>query len=394
MSSAHRAGAPDYTRLRAERPFEWYVVAPYTALLAATGIPIRDHYLDPRVGIELYRRGRPLVREIFGPDLLFAPVATPHISYGHINALGVQLRFPEGGEVNYERDHRSLPELIRALEEGTDFSRCGMAPFYLEYLQELRDAFPGEQVQFTFGAEGPMTTAYELRDLQVFLDPFDDPPLFQRFLRAVTASIVEYRKFTSRVNRLPEVSPEGGGICDDVAAMFGPPLWETYVVPSLEHIYRAVTSGKRGAHIEDLTPEQLRFLEQLGLSSFDPSISPRLDPRILSRLTRVPFGWRLGSFHYHGLSEQEVRDFVYQAAADGASSVFSNVCWGMLDDGSVRKVRAFIEAARETKRLLDSGAPRSELARMVSEGGRRLFWDQWPRPRTAGEAPQERGGAR
>ncbi len=71
----------------------------------------------PQAGIELYRKGRPLVREMFGPVPDLPAPSTPSISYGHINALGIELVFPEGGEVNYERNDMSLTELTQLLRK-------------------------------------------------------------------------------------------------------------------------------------------------------------------------------------------------------------------------------------------------------------------------------------
>ena len=40
------------------------------------------------------------------------------------------------------------------------------------------------------GYEGPMTSAYELRDLDVFTDIYDAPEKFKRFMDLLTESIV------------------------------------------------------------------------------------------------------------------------------------------------------------------------------------------------------------
>ena len=147
------------------------------------------------------------------------------------------------------------------------------------------------------------------------------------------------------------------------------PFWEQY--------YAGRTIGWRSAHVEDLRLQQLRFLENIGLYRFDPSISPKLDPKIVAAECRVPFGWRLGSFHYAGLSEADVRDFVFQAAADAASWVFSYLASDMCDETTARKVRGFIEAGKEVKQMIDRGAGREEVGKLVSVAGRKRFWNNW-----------------
>ncbi|HOJ21775.1 MAG TPA: hypothetical protein PLY56_09595, partial [Armatimonadota bacterium] len=60
---------PDYMRARDEAGFRWHVSASQGALREVTGIPIREFNLNPEACIEAYRRGRPLLRELFGPEV-------------------------------------------------------------------------------------------------------------------------------------------------------------------------------------------------------------------------------------------------------------------------------------------------------------------------------------
>ncbi len=369
---------PDYERLRRDAGFSWSAGSTYLALLEVTGIPIREFNLNPDVCIGSYRLGRPLLWGVFGEDVRLPGVATPPVSYGHVNGLGSRLTFPEGGEVAHEHIYDSLEEGVAALQKPVDFARAGMAPFFLEFREKLQRAFPDEPVGFSYGLEGPLTTAYELRGDGFFYDLMDKPDLVKRFLELVVDSILEFHRFRCAVLGAPAVNPSAGGLCDDLASMVPPRLFPEIVLPAWERYYRGVTAGARRAHVEDLRPEQLPFLEDIGLVWYDPSISPKLNPRLIAERCRVPFGWRLGNFHYHNMSPQDVEDFVFQAAADGASSVFTYVSATMTNEATVKKVRAFIRAAKEAKRLLDAGAPREALRERVSPEGREKFWALWP----------------
>jgi hypothetical protein len=77
------------------------------------------------------------------------------------------------------------------------------------------------------------------------------------------------------------------------------------------------------------------------------------------------------------LSAEDVRDFVYQAVADGASGVFSSVGAANMDDGSLPKVRAFLDAAEEAEALLGRGTPREAIGEMVTGRGKARFWNNW-----------------
>jgi len=368
---------PDYDTARREAGFHWHVASTQSALREVTGIPIRDFNLKPEACIEAYRRGQPLLDKMFGPDVAPAPLTTPAISYGHVNGLGSELIFPEGGEVAHTHIYASLEEGIEALEQPVDFATAGMAPFFVDFLHRMQAAFPGQSVGFSYGLEGPITTAWELRGAGFFTDIFDQPQRAREYVQLVVQSILEFHRFRCSVGGGEPINPVGSGMADDISSNIPPYLWPDLVVPAWEAYYRGMTTGWRHAHVEDLRPAQLPYLEEVGLSYYDPSISHRLNPRIIWESCRVPFGWRLGSFHYLNLSPDDVRDFVFQAVADGACRVFTYVENLLVHEPQRSKVFAFIEAAKEVERALKEGASRSDVAGMVSERGRAKFWDHW-----------------
>jgi len=368
---------PDYTTARAHAGFSWHVGSSQGALRAMAGIPIREFNLDVAACAEAYRCGRLRQREVFGDQVGQYPLLTPAISYGHVNCLGSELLFPEGGEVGHTHIYASLAAGVAALAQPVDWLTTGLAPFYLRFRDELQQHFPEEPVRWCFGSEGPLTTAYELRGDGFFMDIYDDPPLAHEFLRRVVDSVLDFDRAYAAVNGQPFPNPAGGGLCDDVASFIPPRLFPEFVLPYWEQLFRGVTAGTRSAHVEDLRPEQLPFLEEIGLSHFDPSISPRLTPPILAAGCRVPFTWRLESFHLREMDEQETEDFVFIAAADGASGVSFTLGETSCAEASVGKVQAFIRAGQEAQRLLGAGGGREELRQRASAAGRARLWDGW-----------------
>ena len=357
------AGRPDCGTARREAGFSWFVGSSQGALRQLTGTPIREFNLNADACVEAYRRGRPLVREMFGGEVGLPGLTTPAVSYGHVSCLGSELLFPDGGEVAHTHPCGSLEAGLGVLREPVDWATAGMAPFYLEFRERMTEAFPGERVGFAFGAEGPLTTAYELRGEGFFTDIFDDPPLAQEFLHAVTGSILDYERFHSSIEDRPLPNPDGGGMCDDLASFIPARRMRELVLPFWEAYYRGTTTGPRSAHVEDLRAEQLFALEEIGLSHYDPSISPKLTPRIIAEHCRVPFVWRLGCFHYRDMTCRDVEDFVFDAAAGDASGVITYVAEAICNEESVPKVHAFIRAAKEAQRLIAAGCPREGIGR-------------------------------
>jgi len=368
---------PDYATARRDAGFSWSVGSSQGALRELARIPIRDFNLDPEACIEAYRTGRPLVRELFGEEVGLPGLATPAISYGHANGLGSELLFPEGGEVAHTHPYRSLEEGLRALAEPVDFAAAGMAPFFLEFRARMQQAFPEESVQLGFGSEGPITTAYELRGEGFFMDILDDPPLAGRFLHRVVDSVLAFHRWTCALDGREAISPHAAGLCDDLSSLVPPRLWREVVLPYWDQHFRGMTTGARNAHVENLTADHLPHLEEVGLSHYDPSISPKLTPPLIAERCRVPFVWRLESFHCREMTVQDVEDFVFQAAADGAGGVTLSIAETMCSPERVTQVHAFIRAAKEAKRLFDDGIGRREIGGRVSPSGRQKLWDCW-----------------
>lgn len=353
---------PDYANIRKSKGFTWSVGGSQDALRALTGVSIRDFNLLPEACIEAYQSGRPKLAAMFGPDIVQPPLCTPSISYGHANGLGAELLFPEGGEVGHRPPWATLEEGIRTLRRPVDFRSAGVAPFYREFREKMEKAFPGEAVGLGLKLEGPLTTAWEMRGQGFFTDLYDDPERSGEFLGLITESILEYHRFLCDSHKRPVINPEYAGLSDDIAAMVPPDLWETFVLPFWDQYYRGMTTGERRAHVEDLRPLQLKYLEAAGLSWWDPSVSPKLSPAIIARGCRVPFAWRLPGFQFAGMDSGEVRAFVFSAAAEGANAVFTGIEAVMCDLATAGKIRVFIDAVKEVKARLDAGAPRAELA--------------------------------
>ena len=369
---------PDYQKLREQKQFSWYVAIGGNALWTLADIPIKDFYTNPGACIEAYRKGRPLLRELFGPDVPLAPASTPMIKYGHMNTLGAKLNFPGGGEVSFIPVFESPEEGIKHLQKSVDFATAGMTPFYLDFYRKMQDAFPDERVYFGWQWAGPITTAWGLLGESFMYDLFDKPDTLRKFLKLSTASMVEFCRFFCEVEdtKILDSEPDHGRLCDDIAAMVPARMWEDFVLPYWDMYYDGPAPG-RIVHCEDMIAAQLPYLEKISIVDYDPGISPKLNPKIINATTEVPFGWRLGGFHYSSMSCRDVEDFVYQAVADGAGYIFTFIEAVMCHDSAAEKVRAFIAAAKEAERLLNEGVGREEIAKRVSPTGRKKFWNNW-----------------
>jgi hypothetical protein len=154
-----------------------------------------------------------------------------------------------------------------------------------------------------------------------------------------------------------------------------PDMWEDFVIPYLEILYSDVEPGRRSLHCEDMTEKHLKHLDTLGITMYDPSVSPKLNPRIISHGCSVPFMWRMCSIYHRLLDKTLAKDFVYAAVRDGARGVFSEAVH--IDKNSVEVVLSFIEACETVERMFEEGATREDIGNLMSDRGKDIFWEKW-----------------
>jgi hypothetical protein len=348
---------------RDPRSFNWAVDAGIEAMGTIAGIRFDRLFFDFDAIVEAYEVGKPRLQELFGPELSIGGPSWAGISYGHVNCLGSELIFPENSEVAHRPIYGSLQEGIRALEKEVDFTKAGLFPKYLVLWERLKKAYPALTIPFpNFKAEGPITTAWLLRGHDFFTDLYDDPERTGQFLERVTDSVIRFYRCIARLNGWPELSPEGAYVPDDVAAMIPPSLWPERVIPHLETFYSELTTGHRGAHIEDLTRDHLKFLDVLELDNYDPSVSRKLTPALIKTHCQVPYYWRLCESPYDNpMSAGEIEAWILEAAEGDASGVATIVWRNNCHAEAARMVRDFIAIARRVQKQIADGCPRDRL---------------------------------
>ncbi len=368
---------PDYTAIKDKSEFVWYVNMSYYTMAELAQVTLHDLFTDYKASLKLYSKENfDRFNKLFPmhEKLRKLNPSTPPISYGHINGLGVELVFPDdNGEVNYKRTDKPYKEWIDLLGKEIDFSKQGLAPYYLEYQDNMSKALGNQKVGFSYGHEGPITTAYTMLDLKLYYDLYDEPELLKEFLRRLSISITDFKKFHCKANGSEYRNTSY--MCDDCAALVPADMWDEFVIPYMDVVYSDVGSNRRSLHSEGMIDKHLRNLETLGITWFDPSVSPKLDPKIISLNCRVPFIWRMCEIYHSLLDKQLAMDFVFASVRDGANGLFTTV--RELSDHDISVVEGFIEACEIVDKMKKQGADNQDIGKMVSERGKSIFWDKW-----------------
>jgi hypothetical protein len=334
------------TTRRAPTDLRWRIICTISAYAALAKVPYHKLFSDVDAIVEACTVGLQRAKALFGPDVTYAPPNIAMISYGHLNCLGAPLHFVEGGEVGFEPFCDSLPDAIGRAQRTIDWASAGQMPFYLDLWRRVQARFPEHRIRFAnFRGQGPITTAWAMRGQAFFLDVFDDPAGVAELLQAVVHSIISFQRFLDEVNHRT-ASPAVLGLTDDLAAFLRPSMWDTLVMPALESYFNAHPTARRQAHIENLTPEHLHYLDDLKLDQFDPSVSPRITPADLRDRCGVDFLWLLHPMQVRDFTRQQVVDWAREATRDGACLLDCHLEAGTLNPQAIENAQTFIQSAR------------------------------------------------
>ena len=329
---------------------KWWVSCEHEVLVYLAKVKMRDFYFDPKACTKAFKEGRKRLVELFGKEIVLPNISVPHLSYGHLACLGAHVDFPENSAPCVKPLFPTIDKGVETLQRKVDFSESKLFKHFYKIYQHLKKEFPEEKVSiYGFGWEGPVTSAVMLRGKAFLADLYRTPHKAEKFLDLLTDSIIEYVYFLRRLMGEPEVNPSSTGLCDDCAAYIPPRLWDRFVLPYWNKYFSNLTKGKRHVHVEGLYPQHLKYLEKAHISHYDPSISPKLTPKIISRTIKIPFSWRLPSFQYPYMAPSDIEKWVYKSYEEGARELYTVVEPLMCTKENITKVKTFIKTCKKLK---------------------------------------------
>lgn len=324
----------------------------HDAIVYLGGITMSEFFKDKVKCAEAWHIGRKKIYDYFGDMLTLSSVGGPPISYGHIICLGSQAEFPENSEPNVKPMIANIDDGIEMLKakKNIDYYEQPLFKHYYELCNYLKEHFPDSNMQFSgMGVQGPLTSAVLMRGQDFIYDMYDELDKVKEFLTLLTDSIVGFRHFTNKINNLPVVDSHGCGLYDDFASLVSPDMWPEFVVPYWNQYFEGLTTGNRFAHCENLAPAHLKYLKDVKLSHFQPSVSNMLTLENVKANTNITFDWLLYSYHITGMSDIQIQEWVDNTVEAGVSIVRTQFGQYACKIGKLDRIKAFYKAFEKYK---------------------------------------------
>jgi hypothetical protein len=318
----------------------WHFAVPPEVTTEYAGTKLGAYYTDLDVMLKTQNTARQLFKEKYGIETGGERIDVP--AYLGVAAFGAELVYPEDDPPQVKGVLlRRAEDVTRLRSPDSYYDTPAARPAWRMYQTMLGR---GKKVGLGTGTEGPITSAKLLRGEDFFLDLYDSPRLAHRLLDLLTESVIQFARENRRRQGLQETGL-GAGIADDFAGLIAPHMWPEFVVPYYRRIYEGLGGESRSHHSELLRPAHLRYLLDLGVTSFDPGQDQYLTVRsIREAAPGLRFTWNL--FTVRDVKEgtpDSIKRLYREAVRDGAPSVMAEACRGTPE----ANIRAFIEVAKE-----------------------------------------------
>ncbi len=303
----------------------YHDLIPYIA-----GISEHDFYMEMEKCACAWERANDVLGDYFGAYCKVRTPSAPPISYGHLISIGAPYTLPEDSEPNVKPFVQDIDEAIDVMKrvESTDFGDNDLCRYYMELNRFLQNRFPEYSINPLegYGGEGIVTSAVLMRGQDLYIDIYEEPEKVHEYFSLLNRSIIRFFQWTNRVNGQPELNTWGAWLADDFAALIPPYQWEEFVVPYWNEYYEGrTTSPRRTLHCEGVAPQQLRYLKDVGITHYQPSVSEKLTLENVRANTDIPFDWLLYAWKVTEMSDEEIQRWVDETVEAGVSIIRTQI---------------------------------------------------------------------
>ena len=333
-----------------DKTFPAFKVEVYHDLVpCVAGIPEKDFFTDAAAMVRAWGLANAWIEDTFhGRVPARVPTPAPN-SYGHLVCLGAPLRYSETAEPNISPAANSLDEAIEMLRAARDMDFTAQPIFrqYAEMSRAVREVYPECGKISGLGFEGPVTSCALFRGMDFYYDVMDEPEKSCAYLRLMTESVVAFRRQLALYNGQDDLPARGGGaLCDDLASMLPPSLWDSMVIPFWNQYYEGTTlSPSRFLHCEAATPAHLPYIEKAHITHYQPSVSPKLTLRDMAAHVHCQFDWLLYAYQVTEMDDAQIDVWLREAIAYHPMAIRTQIGSYAVKAGKVDRIAAFVDIA-------------------------------------------------
>lgn len=253
--------------------------------LSLTDNSFRQFYLDPRVNLEVQLTGLKWLLDNVVHDRVcrYPDVwrAAPRDWMFENTFFGTEIRYQDNDYAWARPLALAKEDLIRALRDLDTEQRIRdslLWRLYTEMKELAADMqFAERKVEISTpgqGTHGPFTTACALRGSgQLCMDVAEDPDFVRSLLEAITEKTLERMRFWLALDGVTDTDlpqSQDRSLSDDAIQMLSPEAYERLVLPCHEHLYSALTTGKRMIHLCGRAMQHYPLLyHKLGVTHID-----------------------------------------------------------------------------------------------------------------------------
>ena len=329
--------------IQGRRKVRWHVAIPREVIAEYSGVQIGDYYSDPETMLNTQRKSRKTFRELYG---LSSEVGGVDMStYVNASTWGLQVVFPEDNVPMIKGRLITDIRQVDKLKPSKDLMTAGLIPRYLKFQQYMRCELGWKEPEPRVGGsgtQGPFTTAVLLRGEGLFTDLYGDPKRVHKLLQMIMENSINLMQLYAHMSNVTSI--ESMGMTDDFGGMVSPAQYEEFVLPYNKYLYETFGKRDRSLHSELLRRGHLKYLTEMGITSFDPGNDQYLTIEDIKAEISIPFTWNIKPYEYLLIGTRETIRAAYKDAVErGASSIMTELCCGIPREN----VQAFIEVARE-----------------------------------------------
>ena len=327
-----------------KKKIPWRLCIPPEVYTEYTGTKLGLFHTDGKVMLETQLEAGKIFHEKYGLPAKDS-VGCNMTSYISASVLGAEVIFPEDDAPQLRgRVVNDLAD-IYTLQSPVDIATAGLFPDILKRYEYMQDALKDGPVraELDIGVQGPFTTAVLLRGSRIFEEMYTESDEVKRLIEIATETTINIIQFRDEYTG---VRTESVCMTDDYGGLISPEMYQEFCLPHMIAVFEAlaIEKSKRTLHCETLKRGHLKYLDEAGISWFDPGVNESISVNDILSETAVTFAYNI--FTVRDMKEgtpESIRALYLRAVADGAPEMMTEIC----RETPPENIEAFLNVARE-----------------------------------------------